>query len=181
MDPATLLIDSSIARARMIADLARQSNGFRHSLLQICRQDRHQISPRAAHALGVCAENYPGIIQDSMPEIIETLCHVKNGSTRRNLLRIFTFSPLPDDDHCHGLLMDRCFKWLNDPSESIAMKIYAMDVLCKLTALYPDISQELSETIEALIQRDSSAIRYHGSYVLKRLNNLSFNDKDKSE
>jgi hypothetical protein len=28
-----------------------------------------------------------------------------------------------------------------------------MDVLCKMTALYPDISQELSETIEGLIQR----------------------------
>jgi len=62
-----------------------------------------------------------------------------------------------------------CFEWLNDPAEAIALKIYSMTILYKISNTYPDIKPELISSIENEIPKNSPAIRGRGRRILKRL------------
>jgi hypothetical protein len=89
-------------------------------------------------------------------------------AVKRNVLRILQFLPLPED--LHGQLMNICFPLLEDPKEQIAIRVFAMTVLSRLVALYPDIKGELRAIIEDALTHDPSpGFRSRSRIVLKSI------------
>jgi hypothetical protein len=58
---------------------------------------------------------------------------------------------------------------LNDPAEAIALKIYAMTILYKISNAYPAIKPELISSIENEIPKNSAAVISRGKRILKKL------------
>jgi 8-oxo-dGTP diphosphatase len=128
------------------------------------------LSFRASWTLTKVCDRFPEIIYPYLGPIVETLCKLENESTIRSLLRIVSLSDLEKiDSHQQGLLADFCFNKLNSGVSAIAVKAYAMEILFKLTIVYPELANELSASINILMEDGSAGITSRGRLILKKL------------
>ncbi|HMK05536.1 MAG TPA: hypothetical protein VK489_15150 [Ferruginibacter sp.] len=67
----------------------------------------------------------------------------------------------------HGEIMDICFKYLESPTEALAVKVFSMSVLGKLAKKYPEIMQELKLLIEDQLPRQTAGFRSRAKKILK--------------
>lgn len=86
------------------------------------------------------------------------------------VVRIF-FKELPFDydDWVMGMPVDVCFKWLTEPDEKVALKVYSMEILYKASGLFPILRRELAASLENEIPRSSAALAARGRRVLQAL------------
>ena len=68
----------------------------------------------------------------------------------------------------HGRLMDACFKYISVPGEAIAVKAFALSVLGKLSAIYPEIIPEIKLLIEENYERETAAFKSRAKKFLYR-------------
>jgi len=126
------------------------------------------ISRRAAWAADLCTEIDPGFLNGRLEALIEHLPSFSSDGLKRHGLRILTRETLPESRF--GVLADTCFKWLEAPSESIAVKVYCMEILMEIALALPEISRELRDIIEIQMEEASPGFRSMGRKVLKQLN-----------
>jgi hypothetical protein len=78
-----------------------------------------------------------------------------------------------------GILADFCFNILNSGHSAIAVKAYAMELLYKLTLIYPELANELSSSINMLIEDGSAGIISRGRTILRKLADMPLNSRKK--
>ncbi len=105
----------------------------------------------------------------SFPAIIRKLDKYKTIGLKRGIAKILSEQNYNYDEDTAGRLVHTCFEWLNDPLKPIALKIYSMTILYKISNTYPDIKPELISSIENEIPKNSAAIKGRGRRILKRL------------
>ena len=76
-------------------------------------------------------------------------------------------SPLPEENL--GILADACFKWLQSPVESVAVKMYSMVILHRISDNIPEISRELYDLIEIQMSNATPGFRNIGKKLMKKL------------
>jgi hypothetical protein len=131
------------------------------------------LSFRASWTLTKVCDRFPEIIYPYLEQIVETLCKLENESTIRSFLRIISLSDLGKiNSHKQGLLADFCFNKLNSGVSAIAVKAYAMEILYKLTLVYPELANELSASISILMEDGSAGITSRGRMILKKLTEI---------
>jgi 8-oxo-dGTP diphosphatase len=131
------------------------------------------LSFRASWTLTKVCDRFPEIIYPYLEQIVETLCKLENESTIRSFLRIISLSDLGKiNSHKQGLLADFCFNKLNSGVSAIAVKAYAMEILYKLTLVYPELANELSASINILMEDGSAGITARGRIILKKLTEM---------
>src|SRR5664280_2347577 len=131
------------------------------------------LSFRASWTLTKVCDRFPEIIYPYLEQIVETLCKLENESTIRSFLRIISLSDLGKiNSHKQGLLADFCFNKLNSGVSAIAVKAYAMEILYKLTLVYPELANELSASINILMEDGSAGITARGRMILKKLTEM---------
>jgi 8-oxo-dGTP diphosphatase len=139
-------------------------------LLEYSLSADKSLSFRASWTLTKVCDRFPEIIYPYLDQIVETLCKLENESTVRSFLRIVSLSDLEKiNSHQQGLLTDFCFLKLNSGISAIAVKAYAMEILYKLTLVYPELANELSASISILMEDGSAGITSRGRTILKRL------------
>lgn len=108
---------------------------------------------------------------DVVSKYFKTLLNLINDSTsssvKRNVIRVFMHIELPEDDH--GLLLDSCFKTLNNRDYSIAERAFSLHVLGKYVKIYPELSNELIPIIEEGMPHETAAFRSIGRKILKKI------------
>src|SRR5690606_26473068 len=111
---------------------------------------------RAAWILNTVAEKYPMLIA---PHIEAMVAKIQEAgvpvAAKRNVIRILQFIDIPEP--VHGPVMQICFDWLADPSETVALRCFSMSVLAKLAHIYPEIAPELRLIIEDELSREPTA------------------------
>ena len=136
------------------------------------------LSFRASWTLTKVCDRFPEIIYPYLGEITETLCKLENESTIRSFLRMISLSDLEKiNSHQQGLLTDFCFRKMNSGISAIAVKAYAMEILYKLTLVYPELANELSASINILMEDGSAGITSRGRTILKKLAEMPANPK----
>jgi len=73
----------------------------------------------------------------------------------------------------HGILADFCFKSLKSGFSAIAVRAYAMEILFKLTAIYPELKNELLATINILQGDESAGIIARGKQIARKLTHVT--------
>jgi hypothetical protein len=58
---------------------------------------------------------------------------------------------------------------LSSAFSAIAVKAYSMEILYKLTLIYPELANELSTSIRILMEDGSAGITARGSQIIKKL------------
>ena len=75
-----------------------------------------------------------------------------------HFLRIISLSDMRriSNKH-HGILADHCFNALRSGFSAIAIKAYSMEILYKLSVIYPELANELSATLICSREKDLQA------------------------
>ncbi len=129
--------------------------------------NKDPLSRRAAWAADYCAEIKPGFIINKIEELSASVPYFSSDGLKRHSLRMLSRSPLPEDNL--GLLTDACFNWLQSPSESVAVKMYSMVILHRISDNIPEIKRELYDIIEIQMQEASPGFKSMGMKIMKRL------------
>ena len=139
--------------------------------MQIFVNGPMRITQRAAWPLGFIAQKKPELLKPYYPILIKELDNGKNHqAVARNIIRAFQFTDIPKE--YQGVILDRCFKFLSDNNQPIAVKAFSMTVAYNLSKEYPDIIPELRASIENLLPEGSAGIKSRGKKILKQLNKL---------
>lgn len=130
-----------------------------------------KLAFHASWILTKACDKSPEIIYPYLPDIIESLPGLGNESALRSFLRILSLSdPGRLSGRHQGLLADVCFKLLNSGFSAIAVKAYSMEILYRLTVIYPELATELALSIRSIMDIDSAGIVSKARTILKKLN-----------
>jgi hypothetical protein len=73
------------------------------------------------------------------------------------------------EENEHGIVATCCFSWLGSPSAAVALKVYSMELLYKLTLIYPALSGELYSSLLREAENGSAGIKARAGFVMERL------------
>jgi 8-oxo-dGTP diphosphatase len=169
------MINNMMSRqeADWVATSALENPAIFLKLLEYSYTPDRKLAFRASWTLSKVCDRYPEIIYPYLSEIIEALPRFDNESVQRSFLRIISISNLENlTGKHHGLLADYSFSALNSGLSAIAIKAYSMEILFKLSLIYPEIANELASSIRILMEDGSAGIVAKGNTILKRITGI---------
>ena len=139
--------------------------------------DKH-LSFRASWTLSKVCDRYPEMIYPYLSQIIDSLAGIDNESVLRSFLRILSLTDIEKiNARQQGILADFSFNQLNTGFSAIAVKAYSMEILYRLTLIYPDLANELSTSIRLLMEDGSAGITSRGRAILRKLADMPVRPK----
>lgn len=131
-------------------------NNLENELLILALDNNQLISNRAMWVLNHCNDLEFDRIK---PFYVKLINHLKNKNLHsgviRSILRMFQSYPVPKK--LEAFILDKCFEYLKNPSESIAVRAFAMTVALNISKPYPELLNELSIVLNHLSATEQSA------------------------
>lgn len=160
----------SMKEAEWVATSAIENPAIFLKLFQYSNSSDRKLAFRASWTLTKVCDRFPDLIYPYLNKIVDSLSRIDNESTLRSFLRILSLTDMDKiNNHLHGLLADFCFGTLNSVFSAIAVKAYSMEILFRLTLIYPELANELSTSIRILMEDGSAGITSRGRAILKKL------------
>ena len=107
----------------------------------------YRVTQRSGWPLSYCVEHHPELIKPHIRKIILNLnAPGLHHATKRNTLRLLQFIEIPKS--MLGIVADVSFRFLCDPKEPIAVKVFSMAILSKMSQHQPEIGRELKLIVE---------------------------------
>jgi hypothetical protein len=161
----------SMKEAEWIATSALEDPAVFNKLFEYSFSSDKKLSFRASWTLTKVSDKFPEMFYPYLEQIVESLDKLDNESTLRCFLRIISLGDLGNiSNRQQGILADFCFARLNSAFSSIAVKALSMEILYKLTLIYPELANELMASVRMLMEDGSAAITSKGRTILKKLN-----------
>ncbi len=168
----------SMKEAEWVATSAIENPAIFIKLYEYSHSPDKKLAFRASWTLSKVCDKFPEIIYPYLSKIVESLNKIDNESTLRSFLRIISLSDLGKiNSRQHGLLADFCFSTLKSGFSAIAVKAYSMEILYRLSLIYPELANELSTSIRILMEDGSAGITARGSMILKKLAEIPIRPK----
>lgn len=144
---------------------------FAH-LMELFFGEDYKITQRATWILSYVAEAYPHQVIPYLDDMAEVLKDEKrHPAVRRNVLKIFgEIVEIPE--HLYGMLATLCFDFIADMDQPVAIKVFSMEVIYKITIKEPDLADELIILIEDLMPHHTAGFKSRGKKILKKLKTL---------
>jgi hypothetical protein len=162
-----LMVETSRRNTDLIADLVFNKPELFDELVSIYLRNEEPVSRRAVWVVDTVAEKHPHLLDRYLETIAESLPRFDHDGLKRVSLRMLSRSPLPESRL--GELMNICFDWLVSPKESVAVKIYAMEILYRISQFEPELKKELADSIEWRITEGTPGFKNRGLKTLKKL------------
>lgn len=162
-----LLKGNSRSYTDFVADIVNNRPELMVELWEIYLAIEEPVSRRAAWIIDTASENKPEWIGPYLPELISKLPSFNHDGLKRHALRMVARMPFPEGTE--GELMNLCFEWLITASESVAVKMYCIQILYRLSATEPDILQELYDTIEFQLADGTPGFRNIGMKMMQEI------------
>jgi 8-oxo-dGTP diphosphatase len=141
--------------------------------------DKH-LSFRASWTLSKVCDRYPEMIYPYLSQIVDSLAGIDNESVLRSFLRILSLTDIEKiSARQQGILADFSFNQLNTGFSAIAVKAYSMEILYRLTLIYPDLTNELLTSIRLLMEDGSAGITSRGRAILRKLADMPVKPRQK--
>ena len=164
-----ILAEHSKAQTNRIIRWVGRSQARMDELVRLFLAGEYRVTQRAGWPLSYCAQKNPELIRKHIPKLIRNLkTPGLHDAVKRNTVRLLQDIPVPV--RSQGELMNICFEYLASPDETVAVKVFAMTILEKLSRIYPDIRQELKWIIEERWDYETAAFHARGRKILKQLN-----------
>ena len=162
-----LLEEHSRAQTDFIANIIFNHPPVFMEFWQIFLANEEPVSRRAEWVVDVCSETHPEWIVPLLTELTETFPEFTHDGLKRHSLRIIARSPFPKEKL--GELASICFDWLTLRGESVATKMYCMEILYRISELEPELKPELADSIRLQMIEGTPGIRSSGKRILKKL------------
>ncbi len=169
MNFESLLYDSSkICVTKAAEEIGPDKKKF-GMLVEFALQEKPKFGQRAIRVINRLLEKFPYLAAQYYGKFISALEQTNNDSIKFNLLKIFTITPLPENDRLLGRLMNICFNLMDIPSDKAAIKVYCIDILYQISNVEPGLKNELIILIENHLPYSSVAFRARGRKILIQL------------
>ena len=162
-----LMVETSRRNTDLIADIIINKPALFVELVAIFLRNEEPLSRRAAWVVDTVAEKFPNLLDPYLESIGASLPRFDHDGLKRLSLRMLSRSPLPQK--YLGDLMNICFDWLISPKESVAVKVYAMEILYRMSNEEPELKKELADSIEWRLSEETPGFQNHGLKLLKKL------------
>jgi hypothetical protein len=160
----------SMKEAEWVATSAIENPAIFIKLFQYSNSSDKKLAFRASWTLTKVCNRFPEIIYPYLSQMVESLSKTDNESTLRSFLRILSLTHLDKiNNRQHGLLADFCFGTLNSGFSAIAVKAYSMEILYRLSLIYPELANELSTSIHIVMEDGSAGITARGRTIIRKL------------
>ncbi len=137
------------------------------SLMELFLHGEKIVVQRSAWIVRVVAEEQPVWVR---PYIREMLLHCRrpvHNAVKRNVMCMLQFINL--SHKLLGLAATVCFDLLLDRQEPVAVKVFAMSVLCNIARREPELQSELRLVITEQMEQAKPAFRSRAKRVLMQL------------
>ena len=165
------LPDSSRAIADIAVGLVFDNPVLFKEMVGLCLSEEMPYAPRAARVVSICSLECPELFVPLRNKFISALKHLKNEGVIRSLLKIYVEIPLKLSEKEKSILLNLCFDYLVSETMHVAIKVYSMDILFRLSAELPDIGFELYNILENNISFGSSGYKSKARKIMKALKN----------
>ncbi len=165
-----LLAEHSKENAQKICQVVGNNPKLLEEFISIFLGEDYRLTQRASWVLRFLGDDFPNQLQPHKPELILNLRKANHDAVRRNTLRFFEKESEGIPEGSIGEMTDLCFEFLASKTQPIAVKAFAMTVLCKITRQFPELKNELKILIEDQMPYGSKGFRHRGNRVLKQLN-----------
>lgn len=163
-----ILSAHSKANTNLIVDYVGNDPEKFDALMALFFRGSYRLTQRAAWAVSGCVHHHPQLIYPHLLQFIDKLHHRDiHNSVKRNSLKVLEEIEIPSD--YQGKLISLCFNFLEDRKEPVAVKVFAMSILFKLTRNEPDLQRELRILIEDQLPYASAGFKSRGTKVLKAI------------
>lgn len=162
-----LLKGNSRSYTDFVADIVTKRPEVVGELWEIYLAIEEPVSRRAAWIIDTASENKPDWVAPFLPQLIVKLPEFNHDGLKRHALRMISRMPFPEGTE--GELLNITFEWLISTAESVAVKMYCIQILYRLSAKEPDILQELYDTIEFQIADGTPGFRSIGSKMMQQI------------
>ena len=160
-----ILREHSKAQCNKIVQWVGSSQQRFEELFHLFLTDEYRVNQRAAWPVSYCVIGHPDFIKNNFGKLIKNLRRSGlHDSVKRNSIRLLKHIDIPEK--YHGEIMDICFGYLASPGEAVAIKIFSLIVLGKLSKKYPDIIPEIKVLIDEQLPHQTIAFRGQAQKLL---------------
>lgn len=140
-------------------------------LMTIFKTADYRLIQRAAWPVSYIAETDASLLLPYWKELFEIAQTQVHPSFKRNLLRTLrVLDTIPQN--IHSEVIEMCMQVIPDGNEPAAVRAFAIHIMGKLLAHYPEFAGELSALLEPLLQHDLPSIRSSSKHVLKLVSKI---------
>jgi hypothetical protein len=163
------LYDSSKMLVLRSVEILKHEPDLFEPLLELAISEKGLESQRAARIIYYAIEMHPELFSSYTDEILDALVYITDESVKFPLLHVFTVCRLPEDEERLGLLTGICFDSLESNAKRIASKVYAIDILYRLSQLMPDMKRELIYVFEKYMEGAQMAYLNRAGKLIAKL------------
>lgn len=143
-------------------------------LVSIFLTGPYRVTQRAAWPLSMCVEKHPELAKPHLKVLLLNLNKEDlHDAVKRNTMRLLQYVQVPKN--LQGLAADTAFRFLHDPKEPIAVRVFSMTVLAHLSREVPELKKELLLILEDQLPYGSAGFVSRAKKVIKELSGKSRN------
>ncbi|HKL67289.1 MAG TPA: (deoxy)nucleoside triphosphate pyrophosphohydrolase [Bacteroidales bacterium] len=166
----TLSRKGGVGACEVLADACITNPKLLKLLVDFSFSNDTTLAFRASYSITKAEEKIPGLSEEYYPLFVQKLGVLNNESVIRAFLKILAaYDFTRFEEKHHGIIAERCFYWLRDNNTAIAIRVYSMENLLKLSLIYPDLRNELYSTVLQVMENASAGIKSRGKQILKQL------------
>ncbi len=152
---------------RIVSWIGSDKRRFRQ-LMNLFLHGEYRVTQWAAWVISNCADKHPRLIIPWLTPLFKRMeepgVHV---AVKRNVLHILEWVEIPKS--LLGAVVSRCFEYLGSESEAIAVRVYSMAIILRVSKNEPELRNELRASIEQMLPNAGPAIRALARFVFKQL------------
>jgi len=126
-----------------------------------------RLNQRSAWPIGVIGKKYPNLVKPYYKEMVQLLDDPPHNAAARNVVGLLQFAEL--EEEWEGEAYAKCFEFLCDPKEAIAVRAFSITVLTRIALKYEDLKPELIAAINEYGPHGSSGIKFRAKKALREL------------
>jgi hypothetical protein len=126
-------------------------------LVKVFLTGPYRVTQRAAWPLSICIEQYPELAKPHLKSLVQNLKQEGlHPAVKRNTMRLLQFVKIPKS--IQGLATDVAFRFLQDSSETIAVRVLSMTVLANIAKENSGLKKEIRLILEDQLPFGSAGI-----------------------
>jgi len=169
-----LLAELSKRNAEYMASVIGIDKKLFKEMFDLLLSNEEYISGRAAWVIEHVWLNHPKMIDPYINNMIDFLPKTRYDNQKRHITKIMATQDLRklDEDRL-GILIDRCFTYLEDPTYPTAVKMFSMQIIYNYIEIEPALAFELIAIIENQYADSTPGFKNRGDKILKKLYKLT--------
>ena len=139
------------------------------ALFELAMEQSGKYSQRAARIVSYLLIKPGTLFPEYIDIVLNKLDTIHDESIKFCFLHIFTECDLPDDDEKLGILTKICFDSVEAKVQRIAIKVYSIDILYRISEIVPEIKPEVFYIINKYMQDAPMSYTSRGFKILNKL------------